>query len=201
MSPISINNAGGGNGYRTDMKELPTGSKEVPMKSRRMIAFIGLALLIAAVPALRGSETGPEALIARARAVVLTPDPPSQGIATALGDALTASLMILPKTGYAEEYRSLIGNVQKALDEESFLSEKVYHDLQAAYGLVSGGRPWQLPEELKSSGGDKNGIELATKHCAKILDSALAELKAGRNEQAVGRLLEFVILVVTPIER
>jgi hypothetical protein len=45
------------------------------MKNRLILTLIGLGLLAAAEPVLAAQETGPEAMIARARAAVLNPDP------------------------------------------------------------------------------------------------------------------------------
>lgn len=170
------------------------------MKSRLTIALIGMGLLFAAALALRGSETGPEAMISHARTVILAPHFSRDPIDKALVEVLDASLLILPKTDYAGEFNSLIEAVRGRIGGGELFSNKVYHDLQLAYKLATGGKDWQVPEELKTPGQAQKGKEQATKICAKLLDSSLAEHKAGQNEQAVSHLLEFVILVVTPIE-
>jgi len=40
----------------------------------------------------------------------------------------------------------------------------------------------------------------AKRVCQKLIDSAIVEWKAGRNEQSVRYLLEFVLMVITPVE-
>jgi hypothetical protein len=170
------------------------------MKKHSTIALIGIALLLSAVPALRGEEAGPEALIARARAVVLTPDPGRDAITKALVDVLSASLQILPQKEKTKECRTRIEEARKTLGQGELFSEKAYGDLGLAYKSVSGGTAWKIPEELTAPGAGSKGIEQATKLCAKLLDSALAAHKAGRSEESVRDLLGMVILVVTPIE-
>ena len=170
------------------------------MKQHLMIALIGIALLLAAVPALRGEEAGPEALIARARAVVLSPHFSREAINGALLDVLDASLLILPRTDRTKECRSRIEEAKKPIVQGELFSEKAYGDLGLAYKSVSGGTAWKIPEELTAAGAGSKGIEQATKICAKLLDSALAAHKAGRSEESVRDLLGMVILVVTPIE-
>jgi hypothetical protein len=155
---------------------------------------------MAAVPVLRGSETDPEALISRARKVLMTADAGREAITKALADVLDASLQILPKTDYAEEFRTRIETVKKMFENQVLFSDKGRQYLGLAYKLVSGGKAWEVPAELKASGPDRKGIEKAVEICANLLESALAERKAGRNEQAVSYLLNFVILVITPIE-
>ncbi|MBP1660658.1 MAG: hypothetical protein H6P95_1850 [Candidatus Aminicenantes bacterium] len=170
------------------------------MKKHLMIALIGIALLLATVPALRGEEAGPEALIARARAVVLSPHFSREAINGALLDVLDASLLILPRTDRTKECRSRIEEAKKPIVQGELFSEKAYGDLGLAYKSVSGGTAWKIPEELTAAGAGSKGIEQATKICAKLLDSALAAHKAGRSEESVRDLLGMVILIVTPIE-
>lgn len=169
------------------------------MKDRLMIALVGLAVLLAAVPALRGAATDPEAIINHARDIVMTPNPPENGLTQALADVLGASLMILPQTEYAAEFKSRVEGAKRAFGQGSLFSDKTYQGLSEAYKLVSGGTAWHVPDELKTPG--HGSIEDARRTCAKLLDSALAERKAGRNVEAARDLVGFVILVVTPIER
>jgi hypothetical protein len=165
-----------------------------------MVFLVGIAFLGTAFPALAGSATDAEALIGRARATLATPNPPREAITKALVDALEAALLILPKTEYEAEFRSRVEGVKKTFNEGGLFSDKAYQDLAQAYKLTTGGKAWQIPAELKGPGPEKKGIEQAVKVCGRLLDSALAEKKAGRDEAAVSYLLDFVILVVTPIE-
>jgi hypothetical protein len=176
-------------------------SRRSQVKDRRIVALVGLAFLIALVPALRGAETDPEAVIKHAREVVLGPNPPEHGLKQVLADVLGASLTILPKTAYAGEFKERVEGVRKIFASGAIFSDEAYRNLDLAYKLVSGGKAWQVPEELKAAGQGEGGIKLATKICADLLGLALAEYKAGRNEAAARDLLGFVLLVVTPIER
>ena len=170
------------------------------MKNRTLIALMVLGLIVSAAPALAGLEDTAESMIARARAVVLTPDGSRDAILKALVEVLDASLMILPKTNYADEFRSRIEWVRGSLKNGDLFSDKARQYLGLAYKLVAGGSLWQVPAELKAADSAKKGIERATEICGQLLDSALTERKAGNNEKAVRYLLEFVLLVVTPIE-
>jgi hypothetical protein len=171
------------------------------MKNPQTLVVIGIVALLAAIPPLGGAQTGPEALIARARAVVLTPEPGRGTVTGALVDALGASLLILPKTAQTQESRSRIKGVKTIMERGEIFSDQAYQDLGLAYKSVSGGKAWTIPEELTAAGGEKEGIEQAVKICGRLLDSALAAHKAGRSEEAVRDLLGMVILVVTPIKK
>jgi hypothetical protein len=173
------------------------------MKDRpKIVPACSLLLLLFSVfnPALWGGQTGPEALIAGARTILNAPEPQREAMTKALIDALGASLAILPETDYAEEYKSRIGTVKKMFGDGALFEAKARQYLGLAYKLVSGGKTWEIPAELRATVGVKKGVEKATELCGKLLDSARAEHKAGRNEEACRDLLSFVLLVITPIE-
>jgi hypothetical protein len=79
-------------------------------------------------------------------------------------------------------------------------SDKAKQYLELAYNLLTGGKSWQIPEELASPYLGKDSLEQAKKVCQKLIDSAIAERQAGRDESSVRYLLEFVLLVITPIQ-
>lgn len=168
------------------------------MKNRTMIAIIAAALL--AAPYLESWDEKPEDMINRAYSVLMTPAASSETIMKALMEILDASVLILPKTDYSDEYKSRIEVAKKMFTERSMFNDKSRQYLGLAYRLVTGGKIWQIPEELTSAYREKDIMAQAKKVCQKLIDSALAERKAGRDEQAVRCLLEFVLMVITPIE-
>jgi hypothetical protein len=169
------------------------------MKTRTTIALIAIALL--AAPYLESSDEKPEDMINRARAIIMTPPMPStEVVAKSLVEILDASVLILPKTDYAIEYGSRIEGAKKMIVETTLFSDKAHQYLGLAYKLVTGGKAWKIPDELTSAYREADIMALAKKVCQKLIDSALAERKAGRDEQAVRYLLEFVLMVITPIE-
>jgi hypothetical protein len=178
----------------------PNRSKEAAVKKSSTSVLVGLAVLSAFVPALRAQEMGPEALIGRARAVVLSPHFSRDEITKALVDVLDASLQILPKTDQNKECMSRIEAARKTVGAGHLFADESYESLGLAYKAVSSGQAWKVPEELAAGGQGAHGIEQATKICAKLLDAAAAAYRTGRNEEAVRDLLGMVILVVTPIE-
>ena len=170
------------------------------MRNSLTIALVGFGLLLAAAPAPAGQKAEPAALIDHARSVLLAPDPGRDAVLKALIEILDASLLILPKSEHSDEFRSLIEAVKNAYKDGVLFSDKAYQDLEVAYKLVNGGKAWQIPEELKAHNLEQGGIGLAKKIFLKLLDSALIERKAGRSEESVRRLLDCVLLVITPIE-
>jgi len=121
------------------------------MKDSRTLILAGIGLLLIATPVLAGPEETAEAKIGRARAVVLTPEASREAITKGLIEALDASLQILPKTDYAEEFKARIETVKKMFADGALLEDKARQYLGLAYKMAAGGKAWQVPDELKSA--------------------------------------------------
>jgi len=169
------------------------------MDKTTTIVLIAAAALFATAPAAGTQDNGPEALIGRARAVTLSPHFNREEITGALIGVLDASLLVLPETPYAAEFKGRIDTVRKMFAEGGLLEDKIRQYLGLAYKMVSGGLAWAVPEELQSAYREAEIMDRAKKICVALLDGALDDLKAGRREQAARQLVSFVIFVVTPV--
>lgn len=170
------------------------------MKRSSTLALIGAAVLLAGVPFIRAQEAGPEALIGQARAVTMSPHFSREEITEALIKVLDAGLLALPPTSYAAEFKGRVDTVRKMLADGALFEDKVRQYLGLAYKLVSGGQAWAVPEALASAYHEAEIMDRAKRICVDLLDSALAEIKAGRLEEAVRDLISYVIFVVTPVK-
>lgn len=167
------------------------------MRKISIITLAALGLLAAGIPALGSSGEDPEGMITRAVSVIMNRSGDSKA---ALVEILDASLLILPKTDYAGDFRSSIESAKKESRETSLFSDRSYKDLALAYRLVAAGEEFKFPDVVLKAGGEKAGIEKAVVYCQAAIDSALSELRVGRRECAVRHLLEFVLMVITPIQ-
>lgn len=170
------------------------------MKKHVSVAFIAAAALLAGAPVLKVQEAGPEALIGRARAVTLSPHFSREEITQALVGVLDATLLVLPPTSYAAEFKGRVETVRKMLADGGLLEDKIRQYLGLAYKLASGGQAWAVPAELSSAYREADIMDRAKKICVALLDGALAAIEAGRREEAVRGLVGFVLFVVTPVE-
>jgi len=164
------------------------------------LALVGIAALLAAVPAPLAAGDDFETTVGRIRSVFWKPHFSREEVTQALGEALDASLMILPASDDSAELRSRIETVRKMFADGALFEDKIRQYLGLAYKTVAGGKAWEVPEGLKSAYRDADIMAQAKKICGALLDSSLAEHKAGRDEAAVRDLLSFVIYVVTPVE-
>ncbi len=164
-----------------------------------VLALFFVLTLPALSPA-RTQEADPEAMIQGIREIVMKPEFSEKEITQALIKALDVSLLLFPRSADSEEFASRIGTVKKIFAEQSIVGDKARQYLGLAYKLASGGKAWQMPEEMKPLYREKDIMAQAKKVCAGLLDSALAERKAGQDLEAVKNLIGFVIMVVTPVE-
>jgi hypothetical protein len=184
-----------------DAREHPIRSKEAAMKNRPIIALVSLGLLVVAAPVLRGSDTDAGSMIKHGASVILDRSASQETIKAAWFEMLDASLLILPRTDYADEYRSRIDAAKREFGPGTLFSDKGNQALADAYRLVASGKEWKFPEELIKGRGEKDHMEKVVAACQGMLDTALAELEAGRRESSVRNLLGFILMVITPVYR
>ena len=170
------------------------------MKIRIAVAAVLLAALASSAPLAPASQADVETAVRNARAVLTAPHFSREEITKTLAEALEACLAIVPEGEKAAEFKSRIGTARTMLRDQEMFSDKVRQYIGLSYKLMSGGPSWEIPKEITAAAQPKDGIKLATKICLELVDSALAEWKAGRNEKAIIHLLSFVLLVITPIQ-
>jgi hypothetical protein len=183
----------------------PAAAQEVAVKKALASALVSLVVLAALGPAvsagpLPSGQKDPEALIRAAVQVTGAPHFSREEITAALAGSLEAALLILPPTGAAADAAPLLQGVHKALREGVLFEDRIRQDLASAFKMLSGGKDWGIPKELTDESEAKKGIEAARKIGLELLESALAEWRAGRAVPAAQRLVSFVLLVVTPIK-
>lgn len=170
------------------------------LRSTTALALAGIALVLAAAPALRAADDEFETTVGRVRSVFWKPHYSREEVTQALGEALDASLLVLPASDHAAEVRSRVETVRKMFADGALLEDKIRQYLGLAYKMAAGGKAWEIPEGLKSAYREADIMAQAKKICGALLDSSLAEHRAGRDEAAVRDLLSFVIYVVTPVQ-
>lgn len=196
-----VNATGFPDGYLLDVKKHPIRSKEAAMKKRSIITWVAAGLLLAGSPLLRSSDTDAGSMIKHAESVILDLSASHEVVKAAWFELLDASLLILPRADYADDYRSSIETAKKEFGPGALFSDKGYQALAQAYRLVAAGEEWEFPEELLKGRGEEDHMEKVKAACMGKLDSALSELKAGRKEESVRSLLAFILMVITPVCR
>lgn len=170
------------------------------MKIRIAVMAVLLAALAFSAPLAPAAKADVETAVRNARAVLTADHFSKEEITKVLAEALEACLAIVPAGEDAAEFKSRIGTARTMIGNQELFSDKVRQYIGLSYKLMSGGPSWEIPKEITAAAKPKDGIKLASKICLELVDSALAEWKAGRNQKAIVRLLSFVLLVITPIQ-
>jgi len=160
-----------------------------------------LALFLSAAPSLLCAGKDAGGMIVHANSVIMSKPSSGDDVKNALIEILDASLLILPKTDSTAECRSRIEVAKSEFDQKSLFTDKAHQHLSLAYRLVTGGKRWQFPAEISGDYREKDVMEKAKKACQVRIDSALTEWKNDRREESVRYLLEYVLMVITPVER
>ena len=92
--------------------------------------------------------------------------------------------------GFQDEVRGALEIFRKG---SSILDQQAADKLRKAYVLLNAGKPFQMPAEISS-------IDQAVEYGRTQIRSALAQVNAGKNADAVRPLLEVILMVITPME-
>jgi len=165
------------------------------MKKKALSAFVIVLLFL--------SFKGPDAFagkdsikdkIKSASGFLLDRSSSCEQMQEALGDLLEASVHLMPQADYADEAKGKIEKAKRAILEDSIVSGEGRMMLEEAYALMNSGDSYTFPEEIES-------IENAVEYGKKLVDSIFFSLEKEDGGSAAIRLLEMVIMVVTPIHQ
>lgn len=91
--------------------------------------------------------------------------------------------------GLQEEIRGALEFLRRG----SIFDQQGGEKLKKAYAPINSGKPFQMPAE-------KSGINQAVERCKSGIQTALTQVKAGKNAEAANPLLEVILMVITPME-
>jgi hypothetical protein len=91
--------------------------------------------------------------------------------------------------GFRDEIRGALDLIRRG----SILDLQAGEKLKKAYALFNEGKPFQMPADI-------SGIDQAVEYGRARIQSALAQVNAGKNADAVKPLLEVILMVITPME-
>jgi hypothetical protein len=167
--------------------------KEVIMKKQLLILAAILFLLVMFVKSRPPAKTESlEEKILRASSLLLDSEKSEdkdQGFLLFVESIdLAAEGGSLP-AGFQNEIRGALEIFRRG----SILDQQGGDKLRTAYTLLNAGKPFQMPAEISS-------IAQAVEYGRTQVRSALAQVKAGKNADAVRPLLEVILMVITPMD-
>ena len=124
--------------------------------------------------------------------------PAQENIVDSLSQLLDIAASITTSE-YKEDIKYRIEVAKELFKEKSLFNEKARQYLSFAYRMMTNGQKFQKPEELDEFVTPDEAQEKAMKYTRNLMDKALAELDAGNPDETAKFLVEFVLMVVTPI--
>jgi len=162
---------------------------------KRKVTALAVFLLVATTLGLAATTTRPDDLaekIQKASALLLDSEKSedkNQGMRLLVESVdLAAAGGSLP-AGFQDEVRGAL----EIFRQGSIFDQRASDKLRKAYALLNAGKPFQMPTEISS-------IDQAVEYGRAQIQSALTQVKAGKNADAVKPLLEVVLMVITPME-
>ncbi len=160
-------------------------------------ASLGIALGMAAllVTAAAGAESGePAARVQRASRLIFGPKATTGGVREGFVLLLDEAADAAAEARMPAAFASKIADARRRIRDIAFADAKAILLLEECYGEVHGGTPFRMPAGVKSLA-DVSGYGRG------LLEPVPALLEQGKPREALSRMLEAAIVVVTPVEQ
>jgi len=113
-------------------------------------------------------------------------------------ELLDITAALTPESQYKADIQYRIDVAKDLFQKESMFNEKGRQYLSLAYRQMTDGKKYESPKELDEFVTPAEAQEKSRKYAQKLVESALAELDAGKPGEAARLLLEIVLMIVTP---
>jgi hypothetical protein len=171
-------------------------------KNKSSIFAISLGIFYVFLSGAIAPAEDTKAKIKEASSIFLGPADPSvtpAQILKSILDLLDITSALTPESPYKHDIQYRIDVAKDLFQKESMFNEKGRQYLYLAYRQMTNGRKYERPKELDEFVTPAEAQEKGQKYCQKLVESALAELDAGKPGEAARLLLELVLMIVTPI--
>ena len=136
------------------------------------------------------------------RVFVASPDPhvTSAQVRQSLLALLDIISAVCPESQYQAEIRNRLGIARELIETDAIFNDKARQYLSFAYRMMTDGRKYAPPGELDQFVTPAEAQEKARTHATRLVETAVAELNAGRPAETARLLLELVLMIVTPVK-
>ena len=146
-----------------------------------------------------GESLDVEAQIEQATQVLLGDSASREQIVQALSQLIDCAAILSKKSKYGEEIKSTLDIAKNEFKNESLFSDKGRQKLSFAYRMLTNGQKYQPPKELDEFITPQQATEKARTYIEKLVAQALKDHRAGNHLQTSQKLVELVLMIVTPI--
>ena len=129
----------------------------------------------------------------------VNPSVTSAQVLKSILELLDITAALTPESQYKTDIRYRIDVAKDLFQKESMFNEKARQYLSLAYRQMTNGRKYERPKDLDEFVTPAEAQEKSRKYGQKLVESALAEIDAGKPGETARLLLELVLMIVTPI--
>jgi hypothetical protein len=172
-------------------------TKKIPVAFTIFLGLLCALFLAGTVP-----QEDTKTRIKEASGIFLGPADPSVTSARVLKsilELLDITAALTPESQYKADILYRIDVAKELFQKESMFNEKGRQYLSLAYRQMTNGKKYERPKELDEFITPAEAQEKSRKYGQKLVESAIAEIDAGRPGEAARLLLELVLMIVTPI--
>jgi geranylgeranyl pyrophosphate synthase len=116
-----------------------------------------------------------------------------------LAQLLDVVVVLTSTSQYKDEITRHVEVAKDLITNQSLFNEKARQYLSLAYRMITNGQKYQKPEELDEFVTPSEAQKKAMKYAKNLIEKSLSELEAGHDGNTAKYLLEFVLMIVTPV--
>jgi hypothetical protein len=163
------------------------------MRKTALALVAGVVLLFWSTPIEAADKAAIDDQIEKALACLDDRSAPDSGRVMVLS-LVNAIALAAPETSFGEELGDQTANARKTLATTSIFNPDGVDCLHKSYRLTHSGKNFQMPDSVVE-------ISDAVDYGKKLLAAAREDLKSGKMNESVQKLLEVTVMVLTPKER
>jgi hypothetical protein len=124
---------------------------------------------------------------------LLGDNPPGSNCQEGFKALMEAIVLMLPQVKYSEKVNNQIITAANLFKKTSLFNPDAMQLLKDAYRSINEGKDFHMPEI--------SSIQEAVEYARKWVKMSQENLKLGKTDQAVKRLLDIAIMVITPVKK
>jgi hypothetical protein len=159
-----------------------------------LVTTLGLGLLVVAAAASDSPTAAATNHVSRASALLLEEHPTDAQLREGFLSLLDALLLVAPEGGAQAAWPAKAAEARRLIDAGSLVDRRAASLLGDCYRATHGGEAFRMPATVHS-------IADARAYIGRQLATVPDLLKAGHGDEAVQRLLEAAVAIVTPMHR
>ena len=127
------------------------------------------------------------------------PSVTSAKIREALLRLMDIAVTLSQESKYGPDIKNRVDIAKDLFEKDSIFNDKGRQYLSFAYRMMTEGKKYEKPQDLDEFVTPAEAQEKARKYGQRLVDDALAALDQGKRGEAAKRILELVLMIVTPV--